>query len=155
MRTSWVVVVLAASAIGLFVAADDPGAAGRREDEKAIRALLEQLGKSWNAHDIKGFSAHLAEDVDVVNRFGHWMSGRAEVEAHLTALHASPYRDHLVDRSSKVERVRFLAPDVAVAHERAKEEAGQSVRTYVLQKREGRWRVQSADITEEKAPPAG
>ena len=155
MRKSCVVVMVAASAIGLFVAADDPGVAGRGEDEKAIRALIERLGKAWNAHDMKGFSADLAEDVDVVNRFGHWMSGRAEVEAHLIGLHASPYRDHLVDRSSKVERVRFLTPDVAVAHERAKEEAGQSVRTYVLQKRDGRWRVQSADIAEQKAPPAG
>ena len=155
MRKSCVVVMVAASAIGLFVAVDDPVAAGRGEDEEAIRALIEQLGKAWNAHDIKGFSAHLAEDVDVVNRFGRWMSGRAEVEAHLIGLHASPYRDHLVDRSSKVERVRFLTPDVAVAHERAKEEAGQSVRTYVLQKRDGRWWVQSADIAEQKAPPAG
>jgi uncharacterized protein (TIGR02246 family) len=155
MRKTCVATLVTASAVGLFAAADDPKALGRVEDEKAIRALIEELGKSWNAHDMKGFSAHLAEDVDVVNRFGQCMSGRAGVEAHLIGLHASPYRDHLVDRSSKVDRVRFLTPDVALVLESAKEETGQSVRTYVLQKRDGRWWVQSAHVTELKAPGAG
>ena len=155
MMKSCVVVLAAISAVGLLVAADEPRPSAQVEDEKAIRAILGEMDKAWNAHDMKAFSAHIAEDVEVVNRFGQWISGKAEVGAHLIGLHASPFRDHLVGRSSKVEKVRFLTPDVAVAHERTKEEAGQSVRTYVLQKRDGRWRVQSADITEQKAPPAG
>ncbi len=147
--------MLAISAIGLLNASDEPGPAARVEDEKAIRSILGELDRAWNAHDMKAFAAHLTEDVDVVNRFGHWISGKAQVEAHLIGLHASPYRDHLVGRTSTVEKVRFLAPDVALAHERANEETVQSVRTYVLQKRDGRWRVRSSGIAEQKAPPAG
>ena len=152
----WFAAALATGlAVGLLVAADDPGAArATAGDEQAIRELLGHLEREWNAHDMTAFSARLAEDVDVVNRFGHWMKGRTEVKWHLVGLHASPFRDHLVGRSSTVERVRFLTPDVAVAHERTKEETGQSVRTYVLQRRDGRWWIQSADIADVRTPGA-
>jgi uncharacterized protein (TIGR02246 family) len=144
--------------VGLLIAADDPRpgsrSAAREGDEKVIRALLGQMGEEWNAHDIKSFASHFAEDADVVNRRGRWMKGRAEIEKHLVALHASPSRDRLVGRSSKVEQIRFITPDVAVAHERTKEETGRSIRTYVLQRRGGQWWVQSADIIQEgESPP--
>jgi uncharacterized protein (TIGR02246 family) len=147
--------VAAALAVGLILGADEPRpAAAKGADEKAIRELLADLEKDWNKHDMKAFSARLAEDADAINRFGLWMHGRAEIERHLVGLHASPFRDHLGSRSSKVEQVRFLTPDVAVAHERTKEETGESVRCYVLQRRDGRWWVQSADIAQVGAPPA-
>jgi uncharacterized protein (TIGR02246 family) len=142
--------------VGLLLGAGEPqrGAATAPDrDEQAIRTLLQQLEQRWNAHDMKTFVAHLAEDADVVNRFGHWMKGRAEIERHLVALHASPFRNHLVDRSSHVETIRFITPDVALAHERTKEESGESIRAYVLQKRDGRWWIQSADVTQVGKPP--
>jgi uncharacterized protein (TIGR02246 family) len=142
-------------AVGFLLAADDPKSEAKGEDEKAIRAQLAALEKEWNAHDMKAFSARLAEDVDVVNRFGQWMKGRMAVEKHLIALHAMPFRDHLVGRSSRIEQVRFLAPDLALAHEVTEEETGKSVRTYLLQKRDGTWWIQSANIVDQKAQPAG
>jgi len=42
----------------------------------------------------------------------------------------------------------FVTPDVALVHERSKEESGQSIRTYLLTKSDGQWRVQSATITQ-------
>jgi uncharacterized protein (TIGR02246 family) len=140
----------------LAVADRQGGARGAAdgEDEKAIRAVIQDLGEAWNKHDVKSFMARAAEDVDAVNRFGQWFHGRTQLEKHLTELHAAPFRDMLVDRSSKVEQVRFLTPDVAVAHERVQEKAGKSVRTYVLQKRDGRWWVQTADVIQEGGPPA-
>ncbi len=144
--------------VGLLTAADDPkpgavvGAAAA--DEQVIQALICKMGEEWNKHDLPSFVSQLAEDADTVNRFGKWMKGRAEIEKHLLVLHSSPYRDHLAGRSSKVEQIRFLTPDVAVAHERTIEETGRSVRTYVLQKRDGKWWIQSADIIQE-ADPSG
>jgi uncharacterized protein (TIGR02246 family) len=141
----------------MFLGAGDPRAAvqaaAKEGDEKEIRALLGHLEEAWNRHDMKTFSTGFTEDVNVVNRFGQWMKGRAEVEKHLIELHAAPFRDHLVSRSSKVEQIQFLTPEVAVAHERTKEETGQSVRTYVLQKRDGKWLVQSASIVQAGTPP--
>jgi uncharacterized protein (TIGR02246 family) len=147
-----VVTMLAA---GLSIAADNPKPEGADGDEKAIRELLTQGEKAWNAHDMKAFMAHVAEDGDAVNRFGVWLKGRAAIEKHLVELHKAPFRDHLVSRSSKTEQVRFLSPEVAIAIERTKEETGQSVRTYVLQKRNGQWWIQSATVVQESSPPAG
>jgi uncharacterized protein (TIGR02246 family) len=148
-----VTTVAAVLVLGMLGAADEPRAA-RDGDEKAIREMLGRLEARWNAHDVKAFMADFAEDADTVNRFGLWLKGRAEIEKHLVELHASPFRDHLVGRSSTVEQIRFLTPDLAVVHERTREESGRSVRTYVVQKRDGRWWVQSADITQEGGPPA-
>ena len=144
-------------ALGLFSAADPQGrarGAAPAGDEAEIRALLRQLGEAWNKHDVKAFMAPVAEDADAVNRFGQWYRGRTQLEKHLRELHAAPFRDMLVDRSSTIEQVRFLTPEVALAHERVQEKAGRSIRTYVLQKREGRWWIQSADVIQEGNLPA-
>lgn len=119
----------------------------READEAAIRALVARMAVEWNAHDMKAFAAHMAGDCEVVNRFGQWFRGRAKAEEHLVELHASPFRDRLIGRSSTVESVRFLTPEVALAVERAREETGQSIRTYLLSKQDGAWRIESATVT--------
>ena len=150
-------VLAAVLTIGFFVAAGDPKSrprdATRDGDEKAIRALLGDLEQKWNKHEMKAFSERMAEDADVVNRFGQWMRGRPAIEKHLVELHAAPFRAMLESRTSKVEKVRFLTPDVAVAHELTEERTGQSVRTYVLQKRDGQWWIQSATIIQKGQTP--
>jgi uncharacterized protein (TIGR02246 family) len=143
--------------VGLLIAAGDPGPGLRHttteNDEKAIRTLLLDLGQEWNKHEMKGFSAHLGENADVVNRFGQWIKGRAAILEHLIALHKMPFRAQLESRSSQIEQVRFLTPDVAVAHEITDEKTGKSVRTYVLQKRDGQWWIESADIVQKGEMP--
>jgi uncharacterized protein (TIGR02246 family) len=144
-------------ALGLFSSTDPRGrarGAAPEGDEAEIRALIQQLGEAWNKHDVKTFLGRMAEDADAVNRFGQWYRGRTELEKHLKELHAAPFRDMLVDRSSQVEQVRFLTPEVALAHERVQEKTGQSIRTYVVQKKDGRWWVQSADVIQEGNTPA-
>jgi uncharacterized protein (TIGR02246 family) len=143
--------------LGSLVAAGPRGrarAAVNEGDEAEIRAVLQQLGEAWNKHDVKAFMARMAEDVDAVNRFGQWYRGRTPLEKHLRELHSAPFRDMLVDRSSRIEQVRLLTPEVALAHERVQEKAGRSIRTYVLQKKEGHWWVQSADVSQEGNLPA-
>src|SRR5262245_30496693 len=136
-------------ALGMFCSADPRGrarGAAHDGDEAEIRALIQQLGGAWNKHDVKAFLARMADDADAVNRFGQWYRGRTQLEKHLKELHAAPFRDMLVDRSSQVEQVRFLTPEVALAHERVQEKTGRSIRTYVVQKKDGRWWIQSADV---------
>jgi uncharacterized protein (TIGR02246 family) len=143
--------------VGLLIAAGDPRPVlqetTKEGDEKAIHRLLRDLGEKWNKHEMKEFSAHLAENADVVNRFGQWMRGRSAIREHLIGLHGMPLRAQLESRSSTVEQVRFLTPDVAVAHELTDELTGKSVRTYVLQKRDGQWWIESADIIEKGQTP--
>ena len=102
---------------------------------------------------MKEFSARLAENADVVNRFGQWMRGRSAIRDHLIGLHGSPFRAQLESRSSRIEQVRFLTPDIALAHELTDERTGKSVRTYVLQKRDGQWWIESADIVQKGQTP--
>jgi hypothetical protein len=58
-----------------------------------------------------------------------------------------------VERSSQIAQVRFLTPEIALVHERVAEKTGKSLRTYVFQKRGGRWTVESADVIQEQAVP--
>jgi len=154
---SLTLVVAAFITVGLLIAAGDPGPRGKdaakEGDEKAIRAMLHGLGEAWNKHEMKEFSAVLGENADVVNRFGQWMKGRTAIHEHLIQLHKSSFRAQLESRSSKIEEVRFLTPEVALAHELTDEGAGKSVRTYVLQKRDGRWWIESADIIQKGQTP--
>ena len=154
---SLTLVVAAVVTVGLLIAAGNPRPAvedaAKEGDEKTIRALLHDLGEEWNRHETKKLSARLAENADVVNRFGQWMKGRTAILEHLAALHKSSFRAQLESRSSQIEQVRFLTPDVAVAHEITDERTGKSVRTYVLQKREGQWWIESADIVQKGQTP--
>jgi uncharacterized protein (TIGR02246 family) len=154
---SLTLVVAAVVSFGLFIAAGNPRSTGedvtKDGDEKAIRALLHDLGEAWNKHEMKEFSARLGENADVVNRFGQWMKGRAAICEHLIGLHKAAFRAQLESRSSQIEQVRFLTPEVALAHEVTEERTGKSVRTYVLQKRDGRWLIESADIIQKGQTP--
>ena len=119
----------------------------RDVDEKAIRSLIARMVEDWNKHDMKSFSSHFADDGDSVNRFGQWFRGRAKIEEHLIELHASPFRDQLVGRTSEVEVVRFITPEVAVAHECVKDGTSRNIMTYVLSKKDGRWKVESVTVS--------
>ena len=71
----------------------------------------------------------------------------------MIGLHKSAFRAQLESRSSQIEQVRFLTPDVALAHELTDERTGKSVRTYVLQKRDGQWLIEFADIIQKGQAP--
>jgi uncharacterized protein (TIGR02246 family) len=138
---------LAALSTVLLVAALASGDSGTEGDEKAIRSLIARMMEDWNKHDIKSFISHFTEDSDAVTRVGQWLRGPAEHEAHLTQLHASAFRDQLIGRTSRVDDIRFIAPNVAVAHEIVEEKTGKSIRTYFLSKKREEWKVESATIS--------
>jgi uncharacterized protein (TIGR02246 family) len=140
----------AVPAVLLFAAGFEAARSGdpvRAKDEKAIRSLLAQMMKDWNKHDMKSFMSHFSATSDAVTRVGQWLKGRAKHQEHLVELHASAFRAQLVGRTSRVEGVRFITPDVAVVHEIAEEKTGKSIRTYVLAKKDGRGKVESATIS--------
>ena len=121
----------------------EPANAG---DEKAIRSVIAQMNESWNKHDVKSFMSHYTEDSDTVTRVGEWIRGRANHEKHLIDLHATSFRDQLIGRISTVGEVRFIRAEVAVVHEIVDEKTGKSIRTYVLSKKQGQWRVETGMI---------
>jgi uncharacterized protein (TIGR02246 family) len=79
-----------------------------------IEALFETLTRHWNRHDAKAYASLWLEDADFVNVLGMHRHGRAELLAELDYLHADRFKNSQVSMQRKT--VRFLTPDVAVAH---------------------------------------
>ncbi|MBV8197799.1 MAG: SgcJ/EcaC family oxidoreductase, partial [Candidatus Eremiobacteraeota bacterium] len=92
-------------------------AADRATDESAIRDLVGvRQQDAWNKHDAHAYADLFAEDGDVVNVVAWWWKGRAEIESNLTRMFASIFRESTLT-FTEVD-VRFLTPDIAIAHAR-------------------------------------
>lgn len=85
-------------------------------DEGAIRELQTRQEAAWNAHDSHAYAQLFAVDADTVNVLGWWWRSRAELEQKLGAGFSSVFaRSQL--HVEEVD-VRFLTPQVAIAHVR-------------------------------------
>jgi uncharacterized protein (TIGR02246 family) len=90
--------------------------AARGEDpakKKEVRAASDAFVAAWNKNDSKALSAGWAPDGDLINPFGRWAKGRAEVEKlfgdeHTTFMKGTTY-------SISNYNVRFPSPAIAVA----------------------------------------
>lgn len=76
--------------------------------------LVGVLQAAWNAMDGVAFAAPFAEDADFVNILGEHFRGRDKIAAGHVGIFQSIYAGSTV--SMKLEQVRLLRPDVAVAH---------------------------------------
>src|ERR1043166_2512712 len=124
-------------------------AADQSADEAAIRALEARQPEAWNKHDAKAYASLFTENGDCVNIVGWWWKGRAEIEKKLTDAYVYVFKDSTLTVSNV--DIRFLTPDVAVAHVRwsltgARTPAGlpvpqQGLQTHVVQKRNGEWLI--------------
>jgi len=141
---------LVAILIMASVAAVAAAAADRQADEAAIRDVVQtRQQEAWNQHDAKAYAALFAEDGDLVNVVGWWWKGRKEIESKLTDAFAFVFRESTLTITQA--DVRFLAPEIAVAHVRwtmtgAKTppmipEPREGLQTLVLQKLGGKWMI--------------
>ena len=83
------------------------------EQDEAER-LVGRLQTAWNAMDGAAFAAPFAEDADFVNILGEHFRGRERVAAGHVGIFQTIYAGSTLDM--KLERVRLLRPDVALAH---------------------------------------
>ena len=161
------------AALSILVAAASAPAhqgAARDRDEAEIRDLQARQASAWNHHDAKAYADLFTADGDVVNVVGWWWKGRAEIEGRLTAAFAFVFRDSTLTITDV--RVRFLSPEIAVAHVRwtmtgAKTpphipEPREGIQTQTLRKTAGRWLItafQNTNAVPETpfplGPPAG
>jgi uncharacterized protein (TIGR02246 family) len=117
-------------------------------DEAAIRDLVQtRQQQAWNTHDAKAYAALFAENADLVNVVGWWWKGRAEIEKKLTDALVFVFRESTLTVTEV--KVRFLTPEVAVAHTRwtmtgartppTIPEPREGLQIFVLQKLGGNW----------------
>jgi uncharacterized protein (TIGR02246 family) len=124
-------------------------AAGQADEEAAIRALEARQPEAWNKHDAKAYANLFTENGDCVNIVGWWWKGRAEIEKKLTDAYVYVFKESTLTITNV--DIRFLTPDVAVAHVRwtmtgARTPSGlpvpqQGIQTHVLQKQNGQWLI--------------
>jgi uncharacterized protein (TIGR02246 family) len=132
---------------GLATGAQAQGNAG---DEAAIRKVIVDGIAAFNRHDAKAGTAFFTEDADFVTVYGKWSKGAAEIERSRQQRFETALKDARIELLDL--RVRFIEPDVAIAHEthdlsgmRGPDGAAmptlRELSIRVLVKREGKWLV--------------
>jgi uncharacterized protein (TIGR02246 family) len=122
-------------------------------DELAIQQVEERWQDAWNRHDMDTLSGLFTDDADFVQVNGRRWHGPAEIKANHAAVHQMMFKDS-VWTNLKFD-VRFLKPDIAVAHQtwslRGDKNPDGTARTpreglftQVFVKREGRWLMTAA-----------
>src|SRR5512132_1885495 len=148
MRTLLTLIVLALAV--------SPLSATQADDENAIREMQSRWDDAWNRHDVKALGALVAEDVRFVNVAGQGLTGRGEFEALQARTHAMQFKESV--RTVTGTDIKFLTPDIAVAHVKwgmrgDKDSDGtprqprNGVMMQVLMKRDGKWAVVAAQNT--------
>lgn len=101
--------------LALCLAAGGALAHDAQADEEAIRKVIHDGIETFNRHDAKAGMAFFTEDADFVTVYGKWSKGVAEIER------SRQQRFETALKHAKIElidlRVRFIEPDVAIAHE--------------------------------------
>jgi uncharacterized protein (TIGR02246 family) len=114
-------------------------------DDTAVRAIVQSLQDGWNAHDGKAFAAPFAQDADYVVVNGMYLKGRQAIEQGHTQIFMTIFKESR--NAATVKGVRFLRPDVAVAHVewnlevRPGGDKARAMNTLVLTKENGRWSI--------------
>lgn len=132
-----------------------------RVDEQAIRDIARRLEEGWNSGNGQAFAAPFAEDSDYVVVDGRHIKGRpANAEGH-QFIFDTIYRGST--NSMEVEDVRFIRPDVAIAHVRhhlrfsrdGQPAEGHARSTWVLTKDQGQWAIAAFQNTPIQPPADG
>lgn len=151
-----------ASAAHAQTAADSPGAKDSAQDEAAIRAVVRAVEAAWNAHDGKAFAAPFAADADYVVVNGTYLKGREAIERGHTQIFTTFYKESR--NAATVKGVRFLRPDVAVAHiewnmePRPGADRARALNTMVMTKEGGTWSIaafHNTPVQQQGGPPPG
>jgi uncharacterized protein (TIGR02246 family)/steroid delta-isomerase-like uncharacterized protein len=83
-------------------------------DEVGIRKIIAETTEAFNRHDAKAFTRYYTRDAELVTVRGERMKGAAEIEKGLAKIFAT--RAKGVTLKTLDISVRFIKPDVAVAH---------------------------------------
>ncbi|WP_028935266.1 SgcJ/EcaC family oxidoreductase [Pseudonocardia spinosispora] len=109
----------------------------------AVRAVFDELSRTWAAGDGDGFAAHFADDATVVLPGAH-LPSRDAIRAGMTAAFAGPLKG--TSRSHQVLSARALGTDAAVVVTDSRTEFAGSPgpaewATWVFTRRDDRWLV--------------
>jgi uncharacterized protein (TIGR02246 family) len=126
---------------GASASAANP-AAGREQDEKAIRDAVARLTKAYNGGDAAGVASLYTTDGEMIDGVGNQIQGRPAIEAEM----AATFKAHPTAKLEvAIDTIRFLGASLAVEESVSTvtyepggpAQAGRYVVTYV--KQDGKW----------------
>jgi uncharacterized protein (TIGR02246 family) len=85
-------------------------------DRQAIQDIEDRFNRAWNAHRPLEMIESLSKDAQFVTVNGVWVKGRSAFKELLERLHGGPLKE--TRRETLEMQIRFLSPDVAIAHSR-------------------------------------
>jgi uncharacterized protein (TIGR02246 family) len=140
---------------GAYSQTKTTAAGAHAADEKAIRTTINAWMTSWANHDFKNLAAYATPDMDFVNPAGVWWKGREEVRRGHQAAHNTFFKN--TPQTLKSLHIRFVKPDVAIAHQVSamgayttpdgKKIGSQEIlETWVLVKQNGRWLLNAGHV---------
>jgi len=151
--------VLLSSSVASFAQTD-------AASEAAIRRIVAEQARAWNAGDGAGYARDVAPDVSFTNLFGMVMYGKPAFEKRHSEILATFYKG--TTKKHELRRIRFVTPDVAIVdidnevHGVKSMPAGIVVpadgiiRTQLMEvfaRRDGRWLVEAYHNVDLKAQP--
>src|SRR5262245_2991897 len=126
-----------------------------KADEDAIRAIEKRFNEAWGRHDPDGMIESLTDDAEFVTVNGAWTKDREGFRQLMQRLHGPTGPFRVSTRDTPEMHIRFLAPDIAVAHTRfhiygdVDEPERTSIGLRVVRKIDGKWHtvaVQNTDL---------
>ncbi len=121
-------------------------------EEQAINDVITQFYQGWNTSDVEKMVSFYADDIDHVNAYGEWRTGKQVMKEALTKFHAD--RTENIPKTITIEKIRFIKPDVAVAIVRQISWLG-NVGTFVLSKESGKWLIVNFSNVPYELQPTG
>lgn len=130
------------------------------KSEKDIEAQIDSFITSWNKHDFSDMKNYIAEDCDFVTIKGmHW-KGKENIQFAHQAYHNQFFKNTPIEKRSVT--IRFLKPDVAVAHllwhidtftspSGSKQGDNDDLATIVFVKTKGKWLITAMENVEVNA----
>ncbi|HJR06493.1 MAG TPA: SgcJ/EcaC family oxidoreductase [Pyrinomonadaceae bacterium] len=146
-RNLFAVTILALIYFGFAPHVTAQTASTANTDEAAIRHVVQQVQDAWNTHDGKAFAAQFAADADYVVVNGLYLKGRDAIEKGHVGIFTTIYKDSR--NVATFKSVRFLRPDVAVAHVEwnlefkvgGETRKGHAMNTMFMTKEGGKWSI--------------
>lgn len=170
MRSTYLTLVVALPAVAAIAVGPAPTrpdeTADRAKDEAAIKRLGTDWRDGWNKRDAGALAALLAEDVDFITVRGPngWLKGRDQFRED----HARKMKTQFGDSewTTKDVQVKFVRPDLALARvlwttkgDKVRHvkhgEPREGIFTWVVEKKDGKWRIVASQNTEAMPPLSG
>ena len=148
----------------LFFPACPANAQNNPADLEAVKQIEWGWRDAWNRHDMKALATLVVEDVDFITVSGIWLKGRKAFEEHHARVHSMQFKESVWTTADV--RVKFLKPDIALAHvswglrgdkdpDGAPRQPRRGIFTRVVTKQGGKWLIQASHNTDiRQIPPA-